>query len=195
MFERRTSQLRSPILHGRSGLSLVEIMAALMILSVAVYILTSTVMATVSHSVVRGERERAVEAAMNMVEGIRALPQQDVFALFNGEPGDDPYGAGTGPGRHFEVPSLNPIVDDKGVPRPVGTVLLPGTGSELIETATQPEFGLPRDLDGNLIVSGGNVANRYIVLPLIVRVEWESRLGPRKFELPTMLADMAKWQD
>lgn len=167
-------------------------MVAILVLTVATYILSSTVTASVSHSIVKSQRSLAAEAAMNAIEQIRAMPQEDVFALFNEIPADDPYGAGTGPGPNFNVPGLDPIMVS-GAPLPIGQVLLPGRNGVLNEAMSQPEFGLPRDLDGNLFVEAGDCAGSYIVLPIIVRVQWQSRLGPREFELATMLADMPRW--
>ncbi|MEL6907329.1 MAG: prepilin-type N-terminal cleavage/methylation domain-containing protein [Planctomycetota bacterium] len=176
----------------RAGFTLVEVMVAIMVLTVATYILSSTVTAAVSHSIVKSQRTLAAEAAMNAIEQIRAMPQEDVFALFNDVTSDDPYGPGTGPGPTFDVPGLDPVLAG-GVPLPIGQVLLPGQNGVLNEALSQPEFGLPRDLDGNLFVEAGNCASSYIVLPLVVRVEWQSKLGPRNFELATMLADMPRW--
>ncbi len=175
----------------RRGLTLIEVMVAFLVMSVAVYILSSTVTASVSHSIVKAEKTLAVEAAMNTIEKIRAMPQADIFALHNSDPSDDPYGPGTGPGNTFDVDGLERI---PGRPS-VGTILMPGTGAVLDESATQPEFGLPRDLDGNLVIESGDCSDRYIVLPLTIRIEWQSRLGPRSFEIATMLADLAKWQE
>lgn len=174
---------------------MVELMIAIVVMSVATFILSSTVTASVTHSIVQTEKTRAVEAAMNKIEEIRALPQEDIFALYNGDASDDPYGPGSGPGGTFDVYGLEPQRDALGAPRPVGRVLLPGSGKTLDETATEPEFGLPRDLDGDLSIEPGNCADRYLVLPLIVRIEWQGKLGERSFEMATMLADLGKWQE
>ena len=179
----------------RAGMTLVEVMVAILVLTVAVFILSSTVTASVSHSIVKGQRTLAVEAAMGTIERIRALPQEDVFALYNDVGADDPYGAGSGPGATFDVEGLNPVLDAAGEPLPIGRVLLPGAGAVLDESAAEPEFGLPRDLDGDLVITPGNCADRYIVLPLTVRIEWLSRLGPRTLEMSTMISDLEKWKE
>ncbi|MEM6571379.1 MAG: prepilin-type N-terminal cleavage/methylation domain-containing protein [Planctomycetota bacterium] len=179
----------------RSGFSIVEVMVSVVIVTVAVYILTSTVTAAVSHSIVKRQRTLAVEAAMNVIERMRALPPEDVFALFNEDAADDPYGQGTGFGPLFDVEGLDGLLDENGEELPVGQVLLPGDGSILDESADQPEFGLPRDLDGNLVIEAGDCADRYIVLPVLVRVEWMSRLGPRRFDMATMVVDLAKLEE
>ncbi|MEM9379953.1 MAG: prepilin-type N-terminal cleavage/methylation domain-containing protein [Planctomycetota bacterium] len=179
----------------RSGFSIVEVMVSVVIVTVAVYILTSTVTAAVSHSIVKRQRTLAVEAAMNVIERMRALPPEDVFALFNDDEGDDPYGEETGYGPYFDVEGLDGLLDTKGDELPVGEVLLPGDGAVLDESLSQPELGLPRDLDGNLVIEPGNCADRYIVLPVLVRVEWMSRLGPRRFDMATMVVDLAKLEE
>lgn len=166
---------------------------SIVVVTVAVYILTSTVAAAVSHSVVKRQRSAAVEGAMNVIERMRALPPQDVFALFNEDSADDPYGEGTGFGPTFEVQGLDGLIDAAGNEAPVGRVMLPGDGAILDETFEQPLFGLPRDLDGNLVIEPGNRADSYIVLPVLVRVEWMSRLGPRRFDMATMVVDLAKF--
>lgn len=167
-------------------------MVALSVLTVASYILTTTIMAAVSHTVVKRQKTAAVEASMNLIERMRALPPQDIFALFNDDPSDDPYGVATGPGPFFDVEGLDGLLDELGARQPVGRVLLPGQGAVLDETFVQPQFGLPRDLDGNLAVESGDCSSRYILLPVVVRVEWLSRLGPRRFDVATMVVDMAK---
>lgn len=174
-------------------MTLLEVMVAVLVLSVAVYILTSTVMASVHHSIAKGQRTLAVQGAMNAIERIRALPQQDVFAEYNTVTTDDPYGAGTGRGRYFDVEGLDGVRNAQGEVQPVGQILLPGRGAMLIESMNQPEFGLPRDLDGNMSIDSEDCCDSYIVLPIIVRMEWQSRTGTRSFEMATMLADLAKW--
>ena len=38
-------------------------------------------------------------------------------------------------------------------------------------------------------------AEDYLVLPVIVRIEWSGRLGARSFEMSTMFADLRKESD
>lgn len=167
-------------------------MIALFVGTVATYILSTSVTSAVANTVTRQERAVAAEAAMNRMEALRATPVELVFALFNDDPSDDPAAAGSGPGATFDVDGLRPILDGQGDPLPVGRVLLPGEGAVLDETLVQPEFGLPRDLDGDLEVRPGDCSDRYLVLPVTVRVEWRSRLGDRAFELSTLLVDLEK---
>lgn len=179
----------TPGAHGRTGLSLVEVMVSVMIVTVATYILTSTVMASVMNASYKRERAAAAEALSNMVEEIRARPAAEVFALYNSVSTDDPYGPGTGFGHRFDIPGLDPQLGSKGEALPVGEILLPGRGAWLDESLSQPEFGLPRDLDGSMFIEAGDCSDRYILLPLIVRARWNGRLGDRQMEIATVVVD------
>jgi hypothetical protein len=72
---------------------------------------------------------------------------------------------------------------------------LPELDGLLRENAELPILGLPRDLNGDLIVDSSDHAADYLVLPAIVRIEWRGRLGPRQFEMSTMFVDLQKESD
>lgn len=176
----------------RGGFTLIEIMIAVVVGTVATYMLSTSVTAAVANTVTRQQRAVAAEGAMNCMEQIRSKPMELVFALFNENPGDDPGGEGTAFGPYFDVVGLSPVLDEEGVPQPIGQVLLPGDGTTLDETFEQPEFGLPRDLNGDLHVLPGDCSSDYLVLPVTVRVEWRSQLGDRSLEISTLLMDLEK---
>jgi len=176
----------------RGGFTLVEVMIAIVVGTVATYILSTSVTAAVANTISRQQQAVAAEGAMNCMEQIRSMPVESVFALFNDDPSDDPDGAGTAFGSFFDVEGLAPTCDETGAPRAIGRVLLPGAGALLDETLDQPEFGLPRDLDGDLLVLPGDCSKQYLLLPVTIRIEWRSRLGDRKLELSTLLVDLEK---
>lgn len=175
-------------------MTLIEIMVSLLIITVASYILTSTIMASVAHSASKAEKNVAAEAATNMIERIRACPPQDIYALYNDFAGDDPYGPGTAPGATFDVPGLDPQLDARGNPLPLGTILMPGVAGVLDETVANARFGLPRDLDGSMFIEAGDVADSYLLLPVTVQVNWLGRLGPRKVEIATVVVDSQRME-
>ncbi|MEM8709531.1 MAG: hypothetical protein AAGG01_01150 [Planctomycetota bacterium] len=164
-------------------------MISLMILTVATYILMSTVTASAASASAKREKALAAEAVSNMIERIRACPPRDVFKLFNSDPSDDPYGKGTGHGPYFDIDGLDPQLDARGNPLPLGEILLPGARGMLDESLSQPEFGLPRDLDGSMFIEPGDCKDRYVLLPLIVRARWSGRLGERDFQMATVAVD------
>ncbi len=167
-------------------------MIAVVVATVATYILSASVTAAVTSTVVRRQRIVAAEGAVNCMEQIRSMPMGVVFALFNDDPSDDPGGEGTAPGPFFDVEGLAPTLDERGQPRPTGRVLLPGAGALLDEALDQPEFGLPRDLNGDLMVLPGDCSKDYLVLPITVRIEWQSQLGGRNLEVSTLLVNLEK---
>ncbi len=171
-------------------MTLVEVMVALVILTVSTYMLSSTIMAAVAHSEIKRERALAVEAAMNTLEAMRAHPFRDLHALYNDDPADDPGGAGTAPGSGFVAVGLDAMSDDAdGL---VGRILLPGMGTTMFEHTDLPELGMPRDLDGDLQIDRDNHSMDYMILPVKVFIEWEGGSGRRVFEMSTMFSEMRK---
>ena len=60
---------------------------------------------------------------------------------------------------------------------------------ELREDYQDALWGMPRDLTGDSIIDAEDHAENYILLPVRVRIEWQGRVGPRTYEVLTMLAD------
>lgn len=189
--QRRERSVDAPSV-SRCGFTLVEVMVAAFILTIGVYILSSTVTSAVSHALVQQERSLAIEATGNLVEELHAVPFGEAFALYNGVGYDDPEGNATAPGNTFQVEGLEPIVAADGTVLPVGQVLMPSSTGVLREDMTLEELGMPRDLDGDLVIDDVDHSRDYMVLPVIVRVSWESRVGPRSFQMQTMLAELGK---
>lgn len=173
---------------GRSGFTLVEVMVALLVLTVAVQILSSTVTASISYTRVKRERGAAVVAATNVIEEMHSLPFYDLFATFNRIPADDPQGPNTAPGWRFDVSGLDPVDGEQSV----GMIEFPTQGSRLVETVEDERFGTPRDLNGDMLIDGDSRADDYLVLPVVVTVRWKSKLGERRFQIATMLMDLEK---
>ncbi len=169
-------------------MTLIEVMVAMLVMTVAVQILSSIMSASMSYTASKQERGLAVESAMNVLEEMHATPFYDVFATFNSIDTDDPRGAGTGHGAAFSVPGLDPIPGEAFV----GRVLLPERNGVLLETLESAELGLPRDLNGDLLVDGLDHSDDYLLLPVLVIVRWQGRYGPRTLRLGTMLADLEK---
>ena len=68
----------------------------------------------------------------------------------------------------------------------------PTRGNRLVETVEDERFGTPRDLNGDMLIDGEDRAEDYLVLPVVVTVRWKSKLGERRFQIATMLMDLAK---
>jgi hypothetical protein len=72
----------------------------------------------------------------------------------------------------------------------VGEVVFPIdplTGA-LREDLDLPQLGMPRDLNGDLVIDGADRADDYILLPVLVRLRWESAGRVRSHEVRTILS-------
>ena len=175
----------------RSGFTIIEVMVSLMIMTICAYLLSATITATMTHDVASRESTYASDICRNVLEDLRAEPFEQLFALYNADPSDDPDGAGTAPGCHFAVDILGADPDDEdGF---VGEILFPRMGPELYENAGDAALTMPRDLNGDGWVDGLNHASDYIVIPVCVRLRWKGYAGLRTFQIATVMADMSKY--
>jgi hypothetical protein len=129
----------------------------------------------------------AANACRDKLEDMRAAPHAERFARFNASRLDDPDGPGTAPGDKFAVPGLDPQPGDPdGF---VGEVVMPVIEGRLREDFVDQRLGLPRDLNGDSLTDKEDHSGDYVILPVVVRVEWKGIGGSRKIEMYSMLAD------
>lgn len=174
----------------RAGMTLIEVMVSVVVLTVCISLLSNTIAATVAQGVANRERALAVEAAQNIAEDMRRAPFDQIYALYNQDPTDDPGRAGTAPGAHFAVEGLS--VQEGDQDGFAGRILLPSVAAVLREDLVVPSLGMPRDLNGDHLIDSKDHSNSYVVLPVSIRVEWTGRVGRREFELTTMFADFTR---
>lgn len=183
MLRRRTL----PIERSRArGMTLIEITISIAVMTIAMAMFSSVITTTTRIGSDKRFASVASHAARSQLERMRCQPFAQVWKLYNESGADDPAGAGTGPGPHFAVPGLKPLPGDAdGF---VGRVVLPHTGKLLLESAEDEDFGLPRDLNGDTLIDERDHAGDYAILPVMVELEWDTPLGPRRLEMHTMLA-------
>jgi prepilin-type N-terminal cleavage/methylation domain-containing protein len=180
---------RRTVRPARAGMTLLEVMVSLSISLVAMGMFSSALVSTSRMGADKRMTALAANAARSAIEDMRAAPHAERFAQFNADPADDPEGAGTAPGRYFEVPGLDARADDPdGF---VGEILIPTIEGKLREDAVDDRLGLPRDLNGDTLVDQENHAGDYVILPVTVRIEWRGVTGPRRIEMSSMLIDLA----
>jgi hypothetical protein len=104
---------------------------------------------------------------------MRAAEFEQVFALYNPDPADDPLGSGTAPGSTFTVDGLSPAAAGAVV----GRIEFPVVDGLLRETCVDAELVMPRDLNLDGVVDSNSRAGDYAILPVRIVVEWASRTG------------------
>jgi len=167
---------------------MVEVMVVFVVLTVAMAMFTSTMASTARQRMTKRESAIAAEAGRRMFEVMRAGIHAQTFARFNASPDDDPGGPGTAPGKDFAVAGLAPAADDPdGF---VGEIVFPSAGPVLREDGEFVALGMPRDLDADGEVDDADHAGDYQLLPVMVRLRWQSRSGPRQLEMFTLLANL-----
>jgi prepilin-type N-terminal cleavage/methylation domain-containing protein len=170
----------------RRGFSLVEVVLVLAILSVSASMYAQTVASSRRLDPIGLENAIAAEAARIAIERLRAQPVEDLLALYDADPANDPGGPGTAPGPFFEVAGLAPLADGG----PVGRYEFPLVDGELREDAVDDLLGLPRDLDGDGAVDGQDHRDDWLLLPFRVRIVWTPQGGAgstREFEIYSMI--------
>ncbi len=172
-------------------MSLLEITIAIALLVTGLLsFMQAMMMLERSHARAR-EVGRATQAARRVIEAIQAEAFAEAFRRYNGDAADDPGGAGSAPGKNFAVPGLSARANDPdGFPGEVIFPSPPGQPSVLRENVVDSQLGMPRDLDGDGLVSAvTDCATTYRLLPVRVRVEWVGPSGPGSVSMRTMIGN------
>jgi hypothetical protein len=184
-----------PIRHRRqrAGMSAIELIVAVTVLTVAFGMYATTVTAVGRQRQILRESSLAGDACQDLMETMRSEPIGDVYALYNHDENDDPDGAGTAPGPRFDVLGLDPEAgaDAVGEVRLPEIEVAPGVW-ELREDIEDAELGMPRDLNGDSIIDERNHAEDYVHLPVLIRAHWKGAYGTRRFELVALCTEFRR---
>lgn len=173
--------------HCRRGVSLLEVLIALVMFTIAAAAYAGALASTSESSAERRAASLAAAAARDVVERMRALPGHERFASYNASPADDPGGAGTAPGAAFDVEGLSPV--DGDADGRVGEIWFPTLAGALREDVVDARLGMPRDLNGDTLVDALSHSSDYVILPVRVRVVHQMQGATRVFDLHTELVD------
>ena len=161
-----------------SGMSLIEVTVSVAILSIALAGLLSSLITFYRMHTDTKERTIAMQALRKKIEEL-----EYESSTVNGFKGIlAKYIANA----DFDVEGLKAAKDDPD--KKPGKVFFPlNAEKQLMETSTFTEFGMPRDLNGDGIADS-NVTTNYTLLPLTVRIEWESNIK-KSLEIPILLTN------
>lgn len=170
-----------------SGWTLLELVISLMVLTIGVIGFIMALVSSLRVSAAGHERDIAINAARQMIERIQSHEFSEIYALYNSNPSDDPGGSGTAPGPNFAVDGLRPRPGD--VDGMEGQIIFPVSGGKLAEDVSMPEFGLPKDLNGDQVIDNDDRAGDYTVLPVAIRIEWLGTSSEWEIEIRALLVE------
>jgi hypothetical protein len=167
------------------GFSLVDLCVALVILAVAVSSLVGATFSALRLDRVNESRAAASQALRSVVEDMKALELTLVYSAFNTSPDDDPD-------PDYDYRSWLDLTDRLPVgmfgTAPVAEILLPeDPQGQLREDLVEPLLGMPRDLDGDGFPDGNDHSADYQLLPVLLRLEWDSPTGLQTIQVATVL--------
>lgn len=181
---------RARAARGRSGFSLLELLIAVGVLLFGLLGFSQAVLRSAATNEAAREGALAAEAARELLETMQSEDFASLFSRYNGDPGDDPLGAGTAPGQDFAVAGLDPQTGDAdGF---VGRIEFPVNDAApgvLREDVALTELGMPRDLDGENGVDAADHEDDYRLLPVIVRITWRGRATSSEAVFRTVLGN------
>ena len=180
----------------KAGLTLVEIAIAMPIIAIAMGMFVQMLTAGTNLRSTSRDNWVASMAVQDTLEIMRNDAYEDLFVLYNDNPLDDPGGPGTAQGIHFDVEGLEALASD--VDGQVGRIHLPtfNAGSavapvwQLREDQANPALGMPRDLNGDSIINTLDHASDFTLLPVQIELQWQSRFGPRRIRMQTILTQI-----
>jgi type II secretory pathway pseudopilin PulG len=171
--------------HRRAGFTVLEVTVASGVLVIGLLGMASSLAASLRLIEVNRETMVAHQAARGLAEEMQNGTFSQVFANYNSDPSDDPGGAGRGKGQSFKVTGLRGKSSGQGAGRVEFPV--PNGETRISESMVDRELGMPRDLNGDGVISAGPLAGNYVVLPVRIRVGWDGVGGAREVEFHTLL--------
>ena len=170
----------------RSGFTIVETAVAATVLVIGVMGLLASV--TAGDRLINSNRETrlAYTSAQAQRAEMQALPIATVFTSYNSSNLDNPTGGIASPGANFTLHGLTACPTSPNGQG--GSVQFPSMdGVTLRESMVDAALGMPRDLDGDGVISSTALSKPPMVLPVVVTVRWMSTSGPREISVRKML--------
>jgi type II secretory pathway pseudopilin PulG len=160
----------------QGGWSMVELIIAMTLLTIGVIsfvvaITSSLRLASASH-----QKDIAMNAARHVIEQMRMYTVKGVFNTFSANP-------------DFDVADL--ILLSSDTDGKAGEVIFPADSGNLVEDQTSELMGTAEDLDldGDGTNNGTVVPDDCLLLPVVVRVEWQNAGVDWIIEIKTLLTE------
>jgi prepilin-type N-terminal cleavage/methylation domain-containing protein len=170
------------------GFTLLELVIAIVIFTVAVGALARSLMGGFALGESTKDRVLAMSAIENTVAKVSAEDFTTAFYHYNSNAADDPLGAGSSVGSGFAILSLEAIPGD--VDGLAGEIMFPGNGTTLREDVVDLDLGMPRDLNGDGVIDGLDHSTDYTLLPVRIQVSWTGADGVQELDLVTTIVGL-----
>jgi prepilin-type N-terminal cleavage/methylation domain-containing protein len=169
-----------------SGFTLLELIMGTTVLAIGICGLAVSLVYSMTLAQTNRESAEARIAAKEILERVRGVPVEEIFAAFNGTADDDGTTTAGAPGSTFQ---LTRTTKDGATATYTAHVEFPvGDMAGVLREDLEDELlGMPRDLNGDGLIDSENHAADYLIIPIRIRVIWRGKTGPREFELCTVL--------
>lgn len=172
----------------RAGFGLVDICVALFVLSASLGVLVGAVFSGIRLARTDEETAKASQALRMTLARIGSLPARDAFAVLNAEDADDLAGQTS---AAYLALGEELMTDRDGNPVTIQVTFPvdeanPGVVREDLEL---PALGMPRDLDGDGEIDSNDHADDLVILPVLLRLDWEGASGPQSVQMATILSN------
>lgn len=172
--------------HSRAGFSLVDVCLSMALLVIGLGVLIGSTFSAMKLDQVNASTALASQALRGLCEEMQAMPIDEVLDSYVVHDDEDE------PTRATKLARLrmrDPQLADRAGKEPVARARFPldGDGRTLREDLDLPEFGLPRDLDGDGAIDGADKRAAFRLLPVVLELDWEGPSGPQHLSLSTVL--------
>jgi len=133
----------------------------------------------------------ATDGARQVVSDLQGVAFEEAFGRFNSLQNGNLLGGRVINGGAFAITGLDPVPGDAdGLVGQIRFPELPAGGlTQLREDLVDPDFGSPRDLNGDGVVGDAeDHAADYRLLPVVIEVDWNGAAGPAHVEFKTVLS-------
>jgi type II secretory pathway pseudopilin PulG len=165
-----------PLSASQGGWTMVELVIAMALLTIGVVSFIVALTYSLRLAAAGHQKDIAMNAARQVIEQMRTYTISNAFATYNSNP-------------DFNVEGLNILPGDTD--GKAGKVIFPADSGNLVESQTSELMGMDNDLD--LDGNGGNSdtvnPGNAIMLPVVVRIEWQGIAGDWVIEMKTLLTD------
>ena len=177
--------MRSPQV-SRSGFSLVDVCMSMALLVVGLGVLIGSTFSAMKLDQVNASTALASQALRGLCEEMQAMPIEEVLDSYVVADDEDER---TKAQKLARLTLRDPSLADRTGREPIARARFPldADGRTLREDLELPEFGLPRDLDGDGAIDAGDKRGLFRILPVVLELDWEGPSGPQHLRVSTVL--------